>query len=255
MSFKDKVVIITGASSGIGRSTALQLAELGARLTITGRNEEKLESVADEVESISGKKPLAVIAELIEEAELKNIIESTLQRYSAIDVLINNAATLELGGIEYTTMEQFDNVFNINVRGTFQLTLLAVPHLIKTRGCIVNVSSINAIRSYPFSVAYNMSKAALDQMTKCLSVELAYRGVRVNSVNPGLIRTEFMKRGGLNNLAFTQALEYAKKNQPLGRLGEPDEVAKCIVLLADDESFFVNGVILPVDGGKVNCSS
>lgn len=254
MNFKDKVVIITGASSGIGRSTALQLAELGARLTITGRNEEKLESVAHRVETVSGKKPLAVVAELREEAELKNIIESTLQRYSAIDVLVNNAATWELGGIEYTTMEQFDNVFNTNVRSTFQLTLLAVPHLIKTRGCIVNVSSINAIRSYPFSVAYNMSKAALDQMTKCLSVELAYQGVRVNSVNPGHIRTEFMKRGSLNNLAFTQALEYAKKSQPVARLGKPDEVAKCIILLADNELFFVNGVILPVDGGKVNYS-
>lgn len=255
MSFKDKVVIITGASSGIGRSTALQFAELGARLTISARDEQRLELVAGEIESICGKRPQVVTAELTVEGELKNIVDSTLHRYGAIHVLVNNAGTLELGGIEYTTMEQFDNVFNTNVRATFQLTLLAVPHLIKTRGCVVNVSSINAIRPYPFSIAYNMSKAALDQMTKCLSVELAYRGVRVNSVNPGLIKTEFMKRAGLNNLAFTQALEYGKKNQPLGRLGEPEEVAKCIILLADDESFFVNGVILPVDGGKVNCSS
>lgn len=250
--FTEKVVIVTGGSSGIGRSTAIQLAELNAKLTITGRNEEKLASVADECEGVSKRRPLIVVAEMAEEREVKLIIDQTLEKYGAIHVLINNAATIELGSIEYTKLEHYDKVFNVNVRAVYYLTMLAVPHLIKTKGSIVNVSSINAIRAYPFSLAYNMSKAALDQMTKCLAVELAYRGVRVNSVNPGIIRTEFMKRGGIDDQMFTKAMDYGKKTHPLGRIGEADEVARTIVFLAHEDSFFINGVLLPVDGGKLH---
>lgn len=252
MDFADKVVIITGASSGIGRATAIKMAELGSKLTITGRDENKLELVADECEEVSNQKPLVVVAEMAEELEVKLIIDETVQKYGAIHVLINNAATIELGSMEFTTLEQYDKVFNVNVRAVYQLTTLAIPHLIKTKGNIVNVSSINSLRAYPFTTAYNMSKGALDQMTKCLAVELAYRGVRVNSVNPGLIRTEFMKRAGVNDVAFTQALEYAKKTQPLGRIGEADEVARAIIFLAHKDSFFINGIVLPVDGGKLH---
>lgn len=250
MSFANKVVIVTGASSGIGRATAIQMAEEGAKLTITGRNEEALNRVAEECESIAEVRPLIVLAEMKEEQEVKNIIDATIQEYGAIHVLVNNAATLELGGIEYTSLQQFDNVFTVNVRAIYQLCMLAVPHLIKTKGNIVNVSSINAICSYPLSLAYNMSKASLDMMTKCMSIELAYRSIRVNSVNPGIVKTEFLKRGGINNTMYTKMMEFSKKTHPYARLGEADDVARVILFLASDDSFFMNGLSVPVDGGR-----
>lgn len=248
--FKNKVAIITGASSGIGRATAIQLAEEGAKITITGRNEEALNRVAEECESICENRPLIVLAEMKEEQEVKNIIDATIQEYGALHILINNAATLELGGIEYTSLQQFDNVFNVNVRAIYQLCMLAVPHLVKTKGNIVNVSSINAMCSYPFSLAYNMSKAALDHMTKCMSIELAYRSIRVNAVSPGIVKTEFLKRGGINNTMYSKMMDMSKKSTPYARLGEADDVARAILFLASDDSFFMNGVILPVDGGR-----
>ncbi|KAL6972486.1 hypothetical protein U1Q18_042314 [Sarracenia purpurea var. burkii] len=250
MSFQNKVVIVTGASSGIGRATAIQFAEQGAKLTITGRNEEALHRVAEECESMSEAKPLVVIAEMKEEQDVKNIIDSTIQEYGALHILVNNAATLELGGIEYTSLQQYDNVFNVNVRAIYQLCMLAVPHLVKTKGNIVNVSSINALVSYPFSLAYNMSKAALDQLTKCMSIELGYRNIRVNSVNPGIIKTEFLKRGGINNTMYNKVMEYGKKTHPYARLGEADDVARVVLFLASEDSFFMNGCQVPVDGGR-----
>lgn len=250
MSFTDKVVIVTGASSGIGRTTAIQFAEQGAKLTLTGRNEDNLHRVAEECESFMGVKPLIVIAELKEEEELKNIIDATIEAYGSLNVLVNCAGTLELGGIEYTSLQQFDNVFNVNVRAIYHLIMLAIPYLVKTKGNIVNVSSVNGMCSYPFSLAYNMSKAALDQLTKCLSIELAYRNIRVNSVNPGIVKTEFIKRGGVNNAVYSRAMDMTKRAQPYVRFGEPDDVARAILFLANDDSFFINGVLFPVDGGR-----
>ncbi len=158
MNFAKKVVIITGASSGIGRATALRFAEHKVKLVIIGRDEKKLKAMAAECEDKWKNKPLVVVAELTEEADVRNIVDQTIDEYGSVDVLVNNAATLELGGIEYTSMQQFDNCFNTNVRSVYQLTMLVVPYLVKTRGCIVNVSSVNSLRPYPFSIAYNMSK-------------------------------------------------------------------------------------------------
>merc|ERR1711894_577559 len=144
----------------------------------------------------------------------------------------------EMGNIENTTLEQYDRVMNVNVRSIYQLTMLATPELIKTKGNIVNVSSVNGIRAFPNVLAYNMSKSAVDQFTRCVALELAPKQVRVNSVNPGVTITELQKRGGLNEEAYANFLEKSKQTHALGRPGEAKEVAKAIVFLASDNASF-----------------
>ena len=172
MDFTGKVVLITGASSGIGASTAEHLSLLGASLVITGRNEENLLKVADKCEG----KHLLVIADLTKEEDRVMIIESAIERFGKIDVLVNNAGILENGSIEKTSLDQFDRVMDINVRAVYHLTMLATPHLINTKGNIVNVSSVAGKRSFPGILSYCMSKAAIDQFTKCVALELATKG-------------------------------------------------------------------------------
>jgi len=246
-SLAGKVAIITGASSGIGAATARLFAKHGASLVLTGRNAENLKAVASECASID---PITVVADLEKEKDVENIIKAAVESKGSIDILVNNAGILEMGTIETTSLEQYDRIMNTNVRAIYQLTMLAVPHLVKTQGCIVNVSSVNGIRSFPGVLAYNISKAALDQMTRCVALELAPKKVRVNSVNPGVVITNLQKRGGLDDETYAKFLERSKETHALGRPGEPDEVAQAIAFLASDQSSFTTGVSLPVDGGR-----
>jgi len=245
-----KVAIITGASSGIGAATAQHFARLGATLSITGRNVENLKETAKKCKENGGEEPFVIEADLVKEKDCKKIIDDTLAKYGKFDVLVNNAGVLELGSIENTSLEQYDRVMNINVRSIYHLTMLAVPHLEKTQGNIVNVSSVNGIRSFPGVLAYNISKAAVDQFTRCVALELATKKIRVNSVNPGVIATELQKRGGLDDERYAKFLEHSKTTHALGRTGEVMEVAKAIGFLASEDASFSTGVTLPVDGGR-----
>lgn len=249
--FSNKVVIITGASSGIGAATAILFSKYGATLVLIGRNSENLSKTASQCEVASPQpKPLQLIADLINEADTKRVIDETIKTFGRLDVLVNSAGIIETGSIETTSVEQYDRVMNTNVRSVYHLTALATPHLINTKGCIVNVSSVNGMRSFPGVLAYCMSKAALDQFTRCTALELAPKQVRVNSVNPGVIETDIHKRGGMNELAYQQFLERSKTTHALGRHGQPYEVASVIAFLASDEASFITGASLPVDGGR-----
>lgn len=163
MTFSGKVVLITGASSGIGAATAVHFAKLGAHLALNGRNNKQLEKVADECEAVGKYKPHIIQADLTSEIQLHNLMASVIKTCNKLDVLINNAGVLEFGSIESTDLQQFDRIFNINVRAAYQLTILAAPHLVETKGVIVNVSSVNGLRSFSGLLAYNMSKAAVDR--------------------------------------------------------------------------------------------
>lgn len=246
MDFTDKVVIITGASSGIGAGAAEYLASLGASVVITGRNENKLKETAKKCKG----SPLLLLGDINVEADRVNMIDKTIEFYGKLNVLVNNAGLGESAGIVSTTMEQYDEVMNTNVRSVFHLTQLAIPHLIKTQGNIVNVSSVAGPRSFPNLLAYCMSKAALDQFTKCVALELAPDNVRVNSINPGLIVTDFHKRLGMNDEDYQSFLERSKATHPLGRVGTVEETARAIAFLASDQATFITGAQLPVDGGK-----
>ncbi|EGI66779.1 3-oxoacyl-[acyl-carrier-protein] reductase [Acromyrmex echinatior] len=246
MSFAGKVVLITGASSGIGAETAIHFAQLGASLSITGRNKHNLEKVA---EQCGQPKPFSVTGDLANENDVKNIIDSTIKHYGKIDVLVNNAAITEFGSIETASLEQYDNIFKVNVRSVLQLTTLAVPHLIKTKGNIVNVSSVAGLRPLKNNLSYCMSKAALDQFTRCVALELASRQVRVNSVNPGAVSTNILRNTGLTQEQIKILLEQLKEGHALGRIGDTLEIAKTIAFLASDDASFMTGVTMPVDGG------
>lgn len=200
MAFSGKVVVITGASSGIGAEAARDFSKLGASLVLVGRNIENLQKVASEC--ADPEKVLVVQADVTSNDGPQKIIDESLQKFGQIDVLVNNAGILETGTIENTSLEQYDRVMNTNIRSIYALTMLAVPHLIKTVGNIVNISSVNGIRSFPGVLAYNLSKAAVDQFTRCVALELAPKQVRVNSVNPGMVIVQRYNQTGTETQSF-----------------------------------------------------
>ncbi|XP_044258339.1 3-oxoacyl-[acyl-carrier-protein] reductase FabG-like [Tribolium madens] len=249
MNFAGKVVLITGASSGIGAATAKQFAGLGANLALAGRNLDNLKEVASQCNSPSNK-PLLLTGELTNEKDTEDILQKTISHYGRLDVLVNNAGILETGSIETTNLQQYDRLMNTNVRSIYHLTTLAVPHLIKTKGNVVNVSSVNGIRAFPGVLAYCMSKAAVDHFTRCAALDLASKQVRVNAVNPGVTITNLHKRGGMNQEQYEAFIRKSQETHALGRPGKPEEVAKTIVFLASDDASFITGATLPVDGGR-----
>lgn len=250
--FSNKVVLITGASSGIGAETAKEFSKLGAKIVITGRNKDNLAKVAEECKEVSPDKlePLIIIADMDVENDVENIMKTTIELFKKLDVLVNNAGVLESGSIETTSLEQYDRVMGTNVRSPYHLTMLAAPHLVKSKGNIVNVSSVTGMRSFPNVLAYCMSKAALDQFTRCVALELAPKGVRVNAVNPGVIVTGLHKKGGMNDEQYEAFLKKCAETHAIGRPGEAREVSSVIVFLASEGASNITGATLPVDGGR-----
>ncbi|KAG9465732.1 hypothetical protein GDO78_017831 [Eleutherodactylus coqui] len=183
--------------------------------------------------------PLLVPGDLTDEAVLRGMVEQTVAHFGQLDVLVNSGGILAMGGIEDTTLQDYDRVMNVNVRSLLFLTQLAVPHLIKTKGNIVNVSSVNGQRS-----------AAVDQLTRCAALDLASKQVRVNAVCPGVIITEVHRRAGLDEAQYTQFLQRTQHTHALGRPGTVEEVARTIAFLASDAASFITGVTMPVDGGR-----
>ncbi|XP_035438476.2 3-oxoacyl-[acyl-carrier-protein] reductase FabG [Spodoptera frugiperda] len=250
--FANKVVLITGASSGIGADTAVEFSKLEAKLVLTGRNKENLEKTAQKCEDVSPSKlrPVSVVADIVNERDVEELLKETINHFGQLDVLVNNAGIMGLGSIEVTSLDQYDSIMNTNVRGPYYLTMLATPHLIKSKGNIVNVSSVAGIRSFSNVLAYCVSKAALDQFTRCVSLELASKGVRVNAVNPGVIETGIHLRGGVSEEDYAAYLEKCKETHAIGRTGTTKEVADAIIFLASEGASNITGITMPVDGGR-----
>jgi NAD(P)-dependent dehydrogenase (short-subunit alcohol dehydrogenase family) len=245
----NRVAIVTGASSGIGRATAAAFSDAGAAVVLAARDENRLRQVAQE----SKGKTLVVRTDVTQKGDCERLIETTMREFRKLDVLVNAAGIIKTGNVENTSLEDWDAMFNINVRSVFYLMQLAVPHLIKSKGNIVNVSSVTGLRSFPGILAYCSSKAALDHLTRCTSLELASKGVRVNSVNPGVVRTELHRRGGMDEESYAKFIEHSSQNtHPLGRIGRPEEVADLIIFLASDRAAWITGVNYSIDGGRAN---
>lgn len=176
MSFKNKVVIISGASSGIGKDAAIHLAKLAANVVLVGRNENRLNEVKREIIANGCVEPLALIADVTKDSE--KIINESVRHFGKINVLINNAGIMTEEGIENVTMEVFDKTIDVNLRSVIQLTQKAIPFLEQTKGNILNVSSTAGLKAVPNLLSYCISKAGLDQLTKCSALELAPKGIR-----------------------------------------------------------------------------
>ena len=244
-----RVVMVTGATSGIGRATAKRFAADGSHVIACGRDRSALEEVEHEINSQGGTS-LALAVDVTIESEFQHAFDTAINQMGRLDVLVNAAGHISNGSIEDTSLEAWDAMMNVNLRSVFYLMQLAAPHLIKAGGNIVNVSSVTGLRSFPGVLAYCVSKAGLDQLTRCAALELAAKGVRVNAVNPGVVITEIHKRGGMSEEAYENFLERSKTTHPLGRVGQAAEIAELIFFLASDQASWITGATYSIDGGR-----
>ncbi|KPM09493.1 dehydrogenase/reductase-like protein [Sarcoptes scabiei] len=251
--FNDKVIIITGSSSGIGEEIAVHLCSLGANITITGRNADRLRNVRNRCLSFSTTdKILEVIADVNKDDDLDRILQETLKKFGKLDVLVNNAGIYKITPIECPDyMQLYDELFRTNLRSVVYLTKISTPYLIQTKGNIVNISSVASYKPAPTNTLYAMTKCALDMFTKSLALELGKNGVRCNAINPAAIRTPIFDKLESSALNTELMVEAAKRSYPLGRIGEPEDCANAVAYLASDQAAFINGVCLLVDGGSV----
>ena len=249
LEFSNKVVLVTGATSGIGQAVALKFADAGADVAAVGRNREALAGLASKLET-AGSKKFTLAGDLALEADVDRIVSQTVSHFSGIDVVVNAAGHISSGTIENTTLAAWDSMLNINLRGVFLLMQKATPTLIQRRGNIVNVSSVTGLRAFPGVLAYCVSKAGVDQLTRCAALELAPKGVRVNAVNPGVVVTEIHRRGGMTDEQYAAFLEHSKETHPLGRVGSADEVAELILFLASSRASWITGATYSIDGGR-----
>ncbi|PWT90695.1 MAG: hypothetical protein C5B55_09365 [Blastocatellia bacterium] len=247
--FANKVAFVTGATSGIGHACALAFAAEGARLACVGRNEEALKAVSREITNL-GTDVLPIRADVSSDDEAANAVSRAVEQFGGIDVLVNAAGHISSGTIETTELSAWDEMLNVNVRAVFHLMQRAMPSLIERRGSIVNVSSVTGLRAFPGVLAYCVSKAALDQLTRCASLEMAAKSVRINAVNPGVVVTQIHKRGGMDQEAYDAFLERSKTTHPLGRVGRPEEIAALVLFLASDEASWITGATYSIDGGR-----
>src|SRR6266436_2200315 len=248
-SFADKVVLVTGATSGIGRAVALKFAAASARVVALGRDQAALREIESAIKDVGGD-PLALTVDVTNTDQSQRAINETIDKFGGLHVLVNAAGHISTGSIESTSLAAWDAMMNVNVRAVFQLMQMAAPHLIKTKGNVVNISSVTGLRSFPGVLAYCVSKAAVDQLTRCAALELAPKGVRVNAVNPGFVITEIHKRGGMSEDNYASFLEHSKTTHPLGRVGRASEVAELVFYLASERASWITGATYQIDGGR-----
>ena len=244
-----KIALVTGATSGIGRATALRFAEAGAAVCGVGRSRDALEEVAVEAKA-RGADCLAVAADVTDERGAESAVSAAVEKFGRLDVLVNAAGILANGTIENTSLAAWDEMLDVNLRAVFNLMRLSVPHLAERRGNVVNVSSVTGLRAFPGVLAYCVSKAGVDQLTRCAALELAPKGVRVNAVNPGVVVTEVHRRGGMSDENYERFLEHSKTTHPLGRVGHAREVAELILFLASERAAWITGATYSIDGGR-----
>ncbi len=246
-SFENKVAFITGGTSGIGKSTAIAFAKAGAKVALTGRREEQGNAVVQEIKDAGGE-AIFIQNDVADEAQVKRAVEETVETFGALHHAFNNAG---VEGVFAPTHEQTEenarNVFDINVLGVLFSMKHEVPAILQSGGgTIVNTSSILGLRGIPGGSVYNASKFAVNGMTKVAALEYSAEGIRVNAVHPAVIETDMADRflGG-----DEETIGFMKSLHPQGRFGQASEIADAVLWLSSDQSSFVSGVSLPVDGG------
>jgi len=249
MTFKGKVVLITGATSGIGRETAESFGREQASVVAVGRNDSALDAVCGAIRAAGGS-AVGCKADVTAAEAPARIVDTAVQAFGGIDVLVNAAGVIASGTLESTTDDVWDAMMSVNARAPFRLMRAALPHLVARKGAVVNVSSVNGLRSFPGVLAYCVSKSAVDQLTRCAAIELAPLGVRINAVNPGVTVTNLHRRSGMDDAQYAAFLERSKTTHPLGRPGQPADVAEMILFLASEKAGWMTGETIPIDGGR-----
>ena len=241
-----RVALVTGASKGIGNATAEMLARHGARVVLSSRKQADLDGEAERINSSYPDKATAIAAHAGRPEELERLVEEVMRRFSRIDILVNNAATNPyFGPILDVELTAWDKTFEVNLRGVFVLTRLVYQASMEANGgAIVNIASVGGIRPGIGLGVYNITKAGVIMFTRQLARELGGK-VRVNAVAPGLIKTRFAEALWGNE----QIMNRVQSQNPMGRIGVPDEVAAAVLFLASDAASYVNGEVLVVDGG------
>jgi meso-butanediol dehydrogenase/(S,S)-butanediol dehydrogenase/diacetyl reductase len=240
--FEGKVVIVTGAGSGIGAATARRFLREGAFVTLNGRREHKLKET---IAGFDSSKSLIHPGDVSDEDYVKSLVKDSVTRFGKVNVLVNNAATAIFGPFENTTTQDWRKVIGTDLDSVYFASREALPHLLKTKGSIVNLSSASGLGGDWGMSSYNAAKGAVTNFTRALALEYGGRGVRINAVAPSLTSTEAtadLEKSEAVMAAFAERL-------PIGRAASPDDIAGVIAFLASDDAVFINGVILPVDGG------
>ncbi|HCA33547.1 MAG TPA: 3-oxoacyl-ACP reductase [Lachnospiraceae bacterium] len=237
-----KVAIVSGATAGIGKAIALLFGKNGCKVVASGRNEERGNAVVKEIKD-NGGEAVFVKADICSESDLKNLVDTAVSTYGQLDIVVNNAGSGLSKPLSDITSEDWDHIFTADCKSVFLMMKFALPHLLKTRGNVINLSSASVYKPMPRMHGYCAAKAAVIELSKTAAMELAAQGVRVNVLCPGLTRTSILSQyteEGVNRVA--QAI-------PLKRVGEPEDIANMALFLASDEASYVTGQVMCVDGG------
>jgi NAD(P)-dependent dehydrogenase (short-subunit alcohol dehydrogenase family) len=242
MRLANKIAIVTGGGSGIGHGIAVAFAREGAQVVICGRNPQKLDAIAKEI----GPACLPVSADISNREDISRVVSATIEKHRRINVLVNNAGVLLAGNAESLNEDQWDQTFNTNVRGLWLLARAALPHMRTAGGgSIINIGSVLSTLGARNRVAYAASKGAVLAMTRAMALDHAAENIRVNCICPGIVETEMVAAFGMDENARKQRLAL----HPMGRFGQPEDVAGLAVFLAGDEASWITGGAFPVDGG------
>ena len=244
MKLTGKVALVTGGSRGIGFAIAKILSENGATVVITSKNSEKIKQAEAKISNSFG-----ITCDIKKKNEVQNVLEQTIKKFGKLDILVNNAGIFpKIKLLHEIDEEEWNEVLDVNLTGQFRFTKEAIPHLQKTSGCIINISSDAGLKAYQgFNAdAYSASKAALIVLTKCWALEYAKNKIRVNCICPGVVDTDMTKPFLKNQ----KDIEFMNNEHPLGRIGQPEEIGKSVLYFASDDALWITGAILAVDGGE-----
>jgi len=242
MRLTNKIAIITGGGSGIGKAIAAAFVREGASVVIAGRDQAKLDHAAEEIGSMC----LAVAADVSKAADVEQLVKMAIEKFKRINILVNNAGVLLPGTAEQLSEEDFDQTFSVNVRGLWLLSRAVLPHMRAAGGgSIINIGSVLSTLGARNRVAYSASKGAVLAMTKAMALDHAAEKIRVNCICPGIVETELVAKFNMDESVRRQRLAL----HPAGRFGQPEDIAGLAVFLASDESAWTTGAALTVDGG------